>query len=84
MQTMLDHDTAKRWIASNVAQILKIRGMTQADLARITGDNRMYISRVCRGECETSASGLARISEALQVSADDLLKNPAEKSKQPA
>lgn len=81
---MLDHETAKRWVAANVNHLLKTRGMTQADLARETGDNRMYISRVCRGECEVAASGLARISEALHVSVDTLLKNPPGKAKQPA
>ena len=79
MTEMIDHAIAKRNISANIQRLLTQSKMSQSDLARETGDNRVYISRVARGISEPTSSGLARIAEALQVITDELLQDPAKK-----
>lgn len=75
----MNHDTAKRNISANIRQLLKDRKITQSELSRLTGDNRVYISRIANGHSEPTSSGLARIAQALQVTTDELLQDPAKK-----
>jgi len=65
-------------LAANLARILKDRGLNQTDLARMTGDPLMTISRVVRGTNDVRSGVVARIAEALDVSADRLLGPPPE------
>lgn len=67
-----DHET-KITIGANLRRILAERDLTQSDLARMTGDPVMTISRICRGENQPLAGVLGRIAEALDVSIDRLL-----------
>lgn len=76
---MIDAESAKLSIAENVRRLMELRGLSQSALARLTGDNPMYISRIIRAVCEPSSSGLARLAEALGVSTDELLYGPMER-----
>ena len=69
-------------LASNLQRILSERGLTQSDLARMTGDPVMTISRIYRGQNQCLAGVLARIAEALDVSSDRLLSTPPTKFSQ--
>ena len=79
MTTVIDHATTKRNISANLRRLLSERGMSQADLARETRDNAAYISRLCSGKLEPTASGAARVAAALSVTVEDLLSDPPEK-----
>lgn len=74
MSTVISDTDARLNVAANVNRILEDRGMTQADLARLTGENAMAISRVCRGTNLANVGMLARIAEALECTVDELLK----------
>ena len=69
-------------LAANVARLLKDRGLTQTDLARMTGDPLMTISRVVRGQNDVRCGVVARIAEALDVSSDRLTGAPPRKNLQ--
>ena len=70
---MITETEAKSAIAANVRRLLEQKGLSQSDLCRLTGDNRMRVSYMIRGIKEPSASFLARVAEALGVRIDDLL-----------
>jgi transcriptional regulator with XRE-family HTH domain len=78
MSNVVTDADAKKYIAANVARLLETRGWMQQDLAEATGENKMTISRVCRGIHVPSAALLARIAEALDVSTDRLIAPPPE------
>lgn len=79
MSTVIDNDTAKAYISANVKALLAERGMSQAELSRKTGDLEMTISQLVRGIQCPSAALLARVAEALDTTADDLLAEPEPK-----
>ena len=72
-----DHE-AKENVAENVSRLLEQNGISQSDLARATNESPMRISLVVRGIHQPTAGFLARLAEALGVSADFLLNDPAE------
>ena len=72
-----DHE-AKENVAENVSRLLEQNGISQSDLARATNESPMRISLVVRGIHQPTAGFLARLAEALGVSADFLLNPPAE------
>lgn len=65
----------RQTIGANVRRLMAVRGMNQAALAKASGENEMYVSRVCRGVVEPSASKLHRIAVALRVKMEFLLKS---------
>ena len=73
MSTVITNDEAKRRIGANVTRIMGERSVSQADLSRITEENEMTISRVVRGKHVPNSALLHRLSEALQVTTDELL-----------
>lgn len=75
MSNVITDDRALENIQSNVTSLLQRKGLSQADLARKTGENEMYISRICRGKMLPNAAALARIAEALGVSSERLLES---------
>jgi transcriptional regulator with XRE-family HTH domain len=81
MSTVIDNDTAKRNISANVKAMLEEREMSQASLARATGDLEMTISYLVRGVQCPSAALLARVAEALGVTADALLAKPTTRAR---
>ena len=81
---MLTDAEARTTIADNVRRLLAERGMNQRDLAKATGESDMRVSLLCRGERIPSAAFLARVAEALEVSADTILAPPPKKSRKTA
>lgn len=73
MSTVITDEQALDNLSRNLKQTLADREMSQADLARITGDGEMNISRYVRGIQMPGAGVLARLAEALDVTADELL-----------
>ena len=75
---MIKKQQAKENVAANLQRILDDRKLEQAQLAEMTGEKPMMISRVVRGLHMPAADVLARIAEALDVSVDRLLGDPPE------
>lgn len=73
---MVTDELAKENIAANVKAFLVKRDMTRAELSHRTGENIMYISRVCNSKILPNAAALARIAEALGVTSERLMENP--------
>jgi transcriptional regulator with XRE-family HTH domain len=69
---------AKVNVAENVSRLIQQLGISQGELARRSGESKMRISLVRRGMHLPSAGFLARLAEALGVSADFLLNDPTE------
>jgi transcriptional regulator with XRE-family HTH domain len=80
MPTMIQDDEARDNIALNVRRLLDHRGLTQAELAEITRENEMMISRIVRGLFVPNVGTVARIAEALDVSMDRLVSPPPKKN----
>ncbi|MCI0348976.1 MAG: helix-turn-helix domain-containing protein [Acidobacteriales bacterium] len=80
---ILTDEEAKHVIAYNVSRFMDERRMTQRQLAEAAGENDMAISRVVRALHVPSAALLARIADALEVTADELL-TPPKNLKKPA
>lgn len=64
-------------IGNNVQHFRKRVGLTQGQLAERAELSNAYISRVERGEKGLSVASLLRLSEALDVSCDAILKKPS-------
>lgn len=73
---MVTDELARENIAANVTAFLEKRGMTRAELCKVTGENAMYVSRICNGKILPNAAALARIAEALGVTSERLMENP--------
>ena len=84
MSTVVTDDEAKLAIAVNVKRRMGELGISQADLARATGENEVRISSVVRAVHLPSGGFLARIAEALRVSIDELFDTPPKKSRRSA
>ena len=70
---MITDEQAIKNLSGNLRKLLEDRRMSQADLARETGDSEMNVSRYVRGAVMPGAGALARLAEALQVPTDHLL-----------
>lgn len=69
---MLTDEQVKVNVAANLRRLLADRGLSQRQLAVLTGDNEMTISNACRGVHVPGAGIITRIAEALDVSTDRL------------
>lgn len=81
---MISDDQAKKHIAANLAKMLNEKKVSQSELARRTGEQRMTIWRTVSGLHVPSAALLARIAEALETTLDKLLEAPTKKSRRTA
>jgi transcriptional regulator with XRE-family HTH domain len=63
-----------RRIAVNLAYVMKMQGMSQAELARASGVLEMTVSHVIRAKHCGTVCTVARLAEALGVSVDRLLR----------
>lgn len=61
-------------LGENLRKIREAKGISQADICRITGMDRGYISRVENGTRNPTISNLEKIAKALGVTPDELLK----------
>lgn len=77
---MIDDEQAKENIAANVSRLLDEKKMTRYRLAQLTGENQTNLYHVVHGQNVPRAGALARIAEALGVTIDFLVNNPAKKS----
>jgi transcriptional regulator with XRE-family HTH domain len=77
MTTVITDEQAKEWIAANVSRLMKERGLTQVDIAAITGEQQMRIWRIANGLNLPSSAVLKRVAEALETTADELMSEPA-------
>jgi transcriptional regulator with XRE-family HTH domain len=78
MSNVVTDTEAKDNVAENVSRLMQQLGMNQVQLGAKTGESKMRISLVCRGIHQPTAGFLGRLAEALGVSADFLLNDPAE------
>lgn len=71
---MIDTDDLKirRHLKAFISERLHSMKISQADLARTTGDSKVQIGRVIKGESTPSVAFAARIAKALEVSLDEL------------
>lgn len=71
---MIDKDDLRirRHLKQFLADRLEALEMTEADLARATGDSKTQIGRVAKGQSTPSVAFAARIATALQTSLDEL------------
>ncbi|KAB2967365.1 helix-turn-helix transcriptional regulator [Zoogloea sp.] len=60
-------------IGNNVREFRKKLGLSQEELADLSGVHRTYIGAVERGEKNISALSIAKIAKALKVKPDKLL-----------
>ncbi len=59
-------------------ELRKARGLTQAKLAEKSGVSRVLIAKYEIGDICPGAKTLLKLSDALDVSTDSILKNPAD------
>jgi len=62
----------KKVLGKRIAEIRKSNGLTQENLAEVTGYSVEFISLVERGLNAPSVAGLAKIAKALKVEVKDL------------
>jgi transcriptional regulator with XRE-family HTH domain len=79
MKVVTEQD-ARQNISANLRRILHDRGIKQTDLARMSGEPDMAISRLLRGQNTPTATLLAHVAEALDVSMDRLMSPPPKKN----
>lgn len=60
-------------IGSSIARFRKSKGLTQAELADKIGISRLLLSDYERGKVRVYADVIAKIADALSISADDIL-----------
>lgn len=82
MSTVLTDSEIRANIAGNLRRILASRGLSQAQLAELSGESEMNISRVIRGETMAGTCIIAHIAEGLDVSIDRLVFPPSAESSQ--
>jgi len=63
-------------IGLNIVIIREKRGLTQEELAEITGLHRAYIGQIERAEKNIGLKNLAKIAKGLNVNIGDLLDEP--------
>ena len=71
---MIQDKTALTRLKMNLAELMQLREISQAELARQTGESDARISYYRNGLKLPSIAVAARIAEALQCTIDDLLK----------
>lgn len=77
MMTVITDEQAKSWIAANVTRLMKERGLTQVDIAAITGEQQMRIWRLANGLNLPSSAVIKRVAEALETTVDELMSEPS-------
>jgi transcriptional regulator with XRE-family HTH domain len=60
-----------------LAEVRQAKGMTQEQLAAVTGVHRVTIARIETGEVSPKAETLKRLADALGVLVDDLMTEKA-------
>lgn len=63
-------------LAANIRRLRRERGITQEELAHISGIDRSYVGQIERAEHKASVVTLGRLARALKVLPGDLLALP--------
>jgi mRNA interferase RelE/StbE len=58
---------------ARLAEVRQLKGMTQEQLAAVSGVHRVTIARIETGEASPLAETLKRLADALGVAMDDLM-----------
>lgn len=66
--------TSAKKLALNIKRIRTAHAMSQGDLCRATGLDRAYVSNIESGNKNPTLTTVEKISKALSVSVDELLK----------
>lgn len=69
-------DKTSQWLASHVISQRKIRGWTQAQLAKVTGMTRASIALIESGGANPTLENLMKISTGLNISLNEILSRP--------
>ena len=75
---LVSDDAAKRVISKNIRDALALREWSQKQLAEATGESTARINHAVRGRSVPSSAFLQRIALALQLTTDELLREPDE------
>ena len=70
---MTAYKTARQVFAHNLRSIRLQKGLTQEELAELSGLHRTYVGSVERGERNISIDNMERLAHALQCSLHELL-----------
>ena len=70
----------RAYLATNLRRVRRVRGLSQDDIAALSGVNRAYVSDMERGKRNIGIDCLGRIAAALGVPAASLLL-PTEKAR---
>lgn len=73
---MSAYDQIPRHLADNIASLRKAKGLSQDQLARLAEIPRSTLTHIESGSGNPSLLNLARVSQALQVSVEELLTRP--------
>ncbi len=65
--------TERTYLATNLKRARRMRGLTQDDIAALSGVNRAYVSDMERGKRNIGIDCIGRIAAALDVPAASLL-----------
>lgn len=74
MSIVIKDETAKTKLSANLVKAMERTGITQAELARRTGESNARLMYYRRGMKLPSLAVASRIAEALGCTVDDLLK----------
>ncbi len=73
MQSDNSNKTAREIFARNMRKFRKLKGLSQEDLAELSGLHRTYVGSVERGERNISIDNIERLANALNLNIVDLL-----------
>ena len=73
--------SARQIFAQNVRKARIAKGLSQEDLAELSGLHRNYVGGVERGERNIAVDNMDRIAQALSSTIPKLLKSPSSKAK---
>lgn len=84
MQTLLSEDRAKLNLSENLKRLMKLRAVTQCQIAKEANISQPFVSKMANGEVLPNAAAVKNVAEALGVTSDDLLNDPPTAEKKSA
>lgn len=84
MQTVISEQRAKLNISENLQRLMKLRQVTQMQLANKAQISQPFVHKMLHGKILPNAAALRNVADALGVSTDSLLDDPPETGKKSA